>query len=57
MTYKIGEIAKKLNVSVDSLRRWESENLIPKPHRRPTGIRMYTDADIKAISEFLNKKN
>ena len=36
MTYSIGEVAKKLNVSPQSLRNWEREGLIVKPDRRPT---------------------
>ncbi len=56
MAYKISEVAKMLRVSTDSLRRWERESLIPKPLRRPTEHREYTDADIKAIKQFLEKR-
>ena len=57
MTYSIGEVAKMLEVSSASLRSWEKEGLIPKPYRRPTNRRRYTQEDIKAIREFLNQKN
>jgi len=57
MTYKISEVAKMLRVSSDSLRRWERSGLIPQVGRRPTNHREYTDADIKAINEFLAKRN
>jgi len=57
MTYSIGEVAKMLRVSVYSLRKWEKAGLIPKPARRPTNQREYTDADIKAIKQFLSQKH
>ncbi len=56
MTYSIGTAAKILEVSSQSLRKWEKQGLIPKPHRRPTDRREYTDDDIKAIKEYLNKR-
>lgn len=57
MPYSIGEIAKMLGVSRESLRSWEKQGLIPKPHRRPTNIREYTDEGIKAIKQFLERRN
>lgn len=57
MEYSIGETAKLLKVSTQSLRSWEKQNLIPKPSRRPTGMRMYTDTTIEAIKQFLDKRN
>jgi len=56
MTSSISTVAKILEVSSQSLRKWERQGLIPKPHRRPTGRREYTDKDIKAIEEYLNKR-
>lgn len=56
MAYSISMVAKILEVSPQSLRKWEKQGLIPKPHRRPTGRREYTDEDIKAIKEYLNKR-
>jgi DNA-binding transcriptional MerR regulator len=57
MTYHIGEVAKMFDISTESLRSWEKQGLIPKPYRRPTNRRQYTQEDIKAIREFLNQKN
>lgn len=56
MTYSIGEVAKMVNVSPQALRNWERQGLIPSPHRRPTNIREYSDADIEAIQDYLNKR-
>ena len=57
MAYSIGRAAEMLEVSPQSLRKWERQGLIPKPHRRPTDRREYTDEDIKAIIEFLKKRS
>lgn len=56
MTYSIGEVAKMVEVCPNSLRHWEKKGFIPKPHRRPTNRREYTDEDIRAIKEYLNKR-
>ena len=56
MVYSIGEVAKMFNVSTESLRSWERQGLITRPHRRPTNRREYTDKDIKAIKQFLIKR-
>jgi DNA-binding transcriptional MerR regulator len=57
MVYSILEVAKRLGVSRESLRNWEKQGFIPKPHRRPTNFREYTDADLEAIRTFLSQKN
>lgn len=41
-TYKIGEFAKKIGVSVSTLRRWDKEGLLIA-NRSPLGTRFYTD--------------
>ena len=56
MGYSIGQAASLLGVSKESLRSWERQGLIPKPQRILTNLRRYSDADIKAIREFLTNK-
>ena len=58
MNSGIGTIAQLLNVSVQSVRSWERQGLIPKAQRRPTGMREYSQSDIEAIRKYLaTKKN
>ncbi len=57
MNYSIGEVAKMLGVSRESLRSWETQGFITKPYRNLTNLRRYTDTDVKAIKEFLSQKN
>jgi len=52
----IGQVAWILNVSVSSLRRWEREGILNKPSRTPTDRRDYSNEDIEAIRQFLEKK-
>ena len=56
MIYKIGEVAKLLGVSAQTLRRWEWEGFIPKVHRCPTNRREYNEEDIKKIKEELGRR-
>ena len=56
MVYSTGEVAKTLGISTASLRNWEKQGLTPKPCRRPTNRRQYTEEDINAIKEFLERR-
>lgn len=44
--YKIGEVAKELNVNVSLIRFWEKEFDIIKPKKNKKGNRLFTKADI-----------
>jgi excisionase family DNA binding protein len=56
----IGEVARRLGVSSDSIRRWEDEGKIPKPRRTCGGWRTYTDSEIdelkKAVAQHVEGK-
>lgn len=56
MTYRIGEVARMMEVSVQSLRRWEEQGFILSIHRSPTNRRIYTETDITAIKEYLSTR-
>ena len=47
--YRIGEISKKLDLSVDTLRYYEKIGLLPSVARNEARIRMYTDKDISRL--------
>ncbi len=49
---KIGEVSRKYGISTDTLRYYEKVGLIPSVNRNESGIRDYTEADIKRI-EFI----
>lgn len=46
---KIGELAKRAEVPIDTVRYYEREGLIPPPVRRASGYRDYLDADVDRL--------
>lgn len=57
--YKIGEVSAMLDVSVPTLRYWESEFEQLEPFRTPGGMRKYRPADVevcKLIKHLLRDK-
>ena len=53
---KIGEVARRLNVSPTHLRELEAAGQIPAPRRTPTGFRQYSPADVPVISEAIERR-
>lgn len=47
--YKIGEIAKHAGVTVETIRFYETQALIPKPPRTESGYRLYTGETIRRV--------
>jgi len=45
----IGEVSRRLGISPDTLKRWESDGKIPKPRRTCGGWRTYSDDDLREI--------
>lgn len=46
---KIGELAARAGVSVDTVRFYEKRGLLPTPRRRASGYRTYTDQTVERI--------
>ncbi|WP_176466261.1 MerR family transcriptional regulator [Aliifodinibius salipaludis] len=53
-TYKIGEVAKRADVNKETVRYYEQRELIPKPDRRRSGYRIFTQRHIDQIT-FLKR--
>ena len=51
--YKIGELAKELDRSTLTIKKWEESGLIPVARRDSRGWRCYTEGDISKIKEIL----
>jgi len=45
----IGQLAKKTEVNVETVRFYERRGLMPKPLRRESGYRQYSDDDIARL--------
>ena len=54
-TYKIGELARELDRSTLTIKKWEEIGLIPKAKRDSRGWRYYTDNDIREIKTILRE--
>jgi DNA-binding transcriptional MerR regulator len=46
---KIGEVARRAEVTIDTIRFYERRGVLPAPARRPSGYREYTDDTVQRI--------
>ena len=46
---RIGHLAGKAGVAVDTVRYYERQGLLPQPQRRPSGYRDYGDDDLQQL--------
>lgn len=49
MSYSIGEVSKKMNLSIPTLRYYDREGLIPFVERTENGTRIFKDTDIDLL--------
>jgi len=47
--YKISDVSKETGLSADTLRYYEKAGLLKNIHRAPSGIRLYSDADLSRL--------
>lgn len=46
---RIGELAARAGVNVQTILFYERKRLLPRPHRTPSGYRSYTEADLAQV--------
>lgn len=46
---KIGELAQRAQVNIDTVRYYERQGLLPEPPRRASGYRDYTADDVRRL--------
>lgn len=46
---KIGQVAERAAVNIDTVRYYERRGLLPEPERRPSGYRDYSDETVPLI--------
>jgi len=49
MEYRIGDAAKQVGLSIDTLRYYEKEGLLPRVRRSPSGTRYYAETDLACL--------
>ena len=47
---QIGIVAKKIGLSVDAIRFYERNALLPRPPRTQGGFRRYTESDVETLA-------
>ena len=47
--YQIGEVSKRLGISIDTLRYYEKIALLPPVHRKSSGLRLYGEKDLSRL--------
>lgn len=55
--YSIGQIAKKSEISIETIRYYEKEGLLEKPQRKESGYRQYNDDVIERLSFIQQAKS
>ncbi len=45
----IGKLAKAADVAIDTVRYYEREGLLPKPHRTASGYRVYAEDSVRRL--------
>ncbi len=53
---KIGDLAGELGLNPKTIRYYEEIGLMPAPHRRPSGYRLYTDTDRDRLRFIIKAK-
>ncbi len=48
-TFTVGQLAKKAEVNIETVRFYEKRGLLPKPIRRESGYRQYSENDVARI--------
>ena len=49
MSMKIGEVADRGGVNLQTIRYYEREGLLPQPPRLPSGYRVYTEPTVRRV--------
>jgi Hg(II)-responsive transcriptional regulator len=53
---KIGEVARRSNLGIETIRYYEREGLLLKPERRPSGYRQYDESTVERLKYIRQAK-
>lgn len=53
-TMKIGEVAKRSHIGIETIRFYEREGLLLEPERRPSGYRQYDESTVQRL-EYIRR--
>jgi len=52
----VGKLAKTAGVNIETIRYYEQRGLLPKPSRKESGYRLYSQEDVKRLRFILRAK-
>lgn len=55
-TFSIGQLAKRADVNIDTIRFYERKGLLPEPERRASGYRVYKDESVGRLRFIIHGK-
>lgn len=53
---KIGAVAKRSNIGIETIRYYEREGLLLEPERRPSGYRQYDESTVERLAYIRQAK-
>lgn len=53
--YTIGEVARRLKKSVETIRAWERQQIIPKPLYKSKNVRLYHPDEVDVMKKVIRK--
>lgn len=53
--YTIGHLAKTLKKSVETIRAWERQKIIPRPMYLNKNVRLYHELEVEAMKKVVKK--
>ena len=53
---KIGEVAKRSGIGIETIRYYEREGLLLEPERRPSGYRQYDESTVERLAYIRQAK-
>ena len=54
---KIGEVAKRSHIGIETIRYYEREGLLLEPERRPSGYRQYDESTVERLEYIRRAKD
>jgi len=55
--YTIGQMAQLADINIQTIRFYERKGILPKPDRKPSGYRLFSEDDVKRLNFILLSKS
>ncbi len=55
--FTIGQLAQLADINIQTIRFYERKGILPKPDRKPSGYRLFSEDDVKRLNFILLSKS